>query len=89
MSERLNTIIALFEDDNGVKFNPSDREEAKTKWDALHPDDRKFLEELTVEDLSNVCIGERRGLNSFLYRGLWQPLPPAVDYFLEEVWEIT
>lgn len=87
MSQRLNTIIALFEDDGGVKWTDSEREYARKKWETLADNERKFLENLSVEDLANVCIGERRGDNDVLYRGLWRPLPNAVDVFLTDIWE--
>lgn len=87
MNQRLSTIIAIFEGDMGVQWTHNEREYARRKWEALTEDQRKFLEELSGEDLDNVCIGERRRESDVLYRGLWRPLPPGVDEFLADIWE--
>lgn len=87
MSRRLDTIIALFENDDGGVWSHNERRYALNKWNALTEEQRKFLEDLSVEDLDNVCTGERRGENDVCYRGLWRPLPPGVDEFLHDIWE--
>jgi hypothetical protein len=89
VSPRLRTIIALFEDDMGAQWTHSEREYARRKWEALTDEQRKFLEELSADDLGNVLIGERRREKDVLYRGLWRPLPPGVDEFLEDIWNVV
>lgn len=87
MDQRMERILIIFEGDMGGRFTHNERVYAERKWEALDPESRMFLNSLSEEDLENICIGERRGENDVLYRGSWQPLPAAVDSFLNDIWE--
>lgn len=92
MSDRLRTIIALFESDGGYKWSEAEQAHAQEKWELLSSENKAFLTELSEEDLENVCIGEVRGGeiesdDMWLVKGVWVRLPPGVESFLTDIWE--
>lgn len=94
-SEVLETIIGLFETDEGACWNSDQIQHANKKWHELADDAKNFLNTLSSKDLESICIGEGRGevldngdvITLCQYSGEWQPLPAAVESFLETIWE--
>lgn len=92
MTDIVEAIIDLFEQDGGYRFTPEEIAYSERLYDALSQEDKGFLCGLSREDLANVCIGEVRdaddGMTStWLVNGVWQMLPPGVDKFLTDVFE--
>ena len=90
MNHTLEEIIEIFENDSGVRPTALEKAYDQGAWEMLSEQEKEFLNALEREDLESICVGEARGSDDepeWLIQGDWRKLPPAVQKFLNIVFE--
>lgn len=86
MHDILEAIVSLAIADSGAKELRPDREPVIEKlWEDASPETKKFITDLSKEDLESACIGEVNDDGQRMVGDKWVYLPEEVDRLLEDI----